>query len=223
MRVAVLGGLIDSVNPCAFAVIIFLFSFLSTKREMVLPAIWFITGVFITYFSLGIGGYFLLEKIVSPEIANITTRVIAGAVVILGLAHIFGKSPSQSKLSLSKDTRNKIHSLIIRTGLSKRAKFSFFGLGIVVSLLESACTGQVYLPVIYSFIALGEKKAILSLLMYNICFVLPLIVACFVVSQGKKFCVGWDEKYMKKFKIVMGVFLVLLGFYLLQRGCVNCG
>lgn|GEM_PF-5621232 len=224
MKVAVLGGLVDSINPCAFAVIIFLFSFLSTsKREVVFPALWFIIGVFITYFSLGIGGYFLLEKIVSPKIANITTRIIAGAVVILGLAHIFGKRPSQSKLSLPKDTRKKIHSLIIKTGVSKKTMFSFFCLGIIVSLLESACTGQVYLPVIYSFVALGEPRAILSLFIYNLCFVLPLVVGCFVVSGGRRFCSTWDETYLKKFKIVVGIFLVLLGIFLLKRGCMNCG
>jgi len=222
VKVAILGGLVDSINPCAFAVIIFLFSFLSTKREVVIPAVWFIFGVFITYFALGIGGYFLLEKIVSPKIANITTRIVAGAVIVLGLAHIFGKKPSQSKLSLPKETRGRIHSLIIKAGLSKKTMLSFFVLGVVVSLLESACTGQVYLPVIYSFVALGEQKAILSLFIYNICFVLPLIAGCFIVSQGKKFFSGWDEKWLAKFKIVVGIFLVGLGIFLLKRGCVNC-
>jgi cytochrome c biogenesis protein CcdA len=222
VKIAITGGLIDGINPCAFAVMVFLVSFLSAKKYS-FRHIWvFILGVFVLYFLLGVGGYYLLEKIITPKIAGITTRIIAFLIIILGLVHIF-ENPYKSRLVLPKQERRFIHSLIIRTGLSSKSFFSFFGLGVVVAFLESACTGQVYLPVIYSFVALGYKRSILYLFVYNICFVLPLILVGWLsISFKEKIIKNWDERYIKKFKMVMGLFLVILGIFLMRKGCVNC-
>ncbi len=56
----------------------------------------------------------------------------------------------------------------------------------MVSILEFACTGQVYLPTITFMVGVEGMKssAILYLLLYNIFFILPLLLVFAVVYFG---------------------------------------
>ena len=58
--------------------------------------------------------------------------------------------------------------------------------GFVVSILELACTGQVYLPTITLMVRQegGKALAVFYLLLYNVCFILPLLVVFGVVYFG---------------------------------------
>ncbi len=49
--------------------------------------------------------------------------------------------------------------------------------GVIVSLLESACTGQVYFPVIAGLVrdSATRTRGVLVLLWYNFLFILPLL------------------------------------------------
>lgn len=220
MKIAIIGGLVDGINPCAFAVMVFLVSFLSIKKENILaPCSMFILGVFVLYFLLGIGGYYLLSHI--PIVfTQISTRIISLFIISFGLVNIFEKV-EKPVLSLSKPQRRKIHSLIIKTGLQNK-KIYFFLCGIVVGLTEATCTGQVYLPVIYSFVALKLKNAFFHLFLYNIFFILPLGFVGILGIVSKNFLKSFDTRYVKKMKLVLGIFLIFLGIFLFKIGCKNC-
>ena len=58
-----------------------------------------------------------------------------------------------------------------------------FTTGFFVSLLELACTGQVYLPTIIYVLGIPglRTKAHLYLLLYNLMFIVPLLIV-FVIS-----------------------------------------
>jgi len=55
--------------------------------------------------------------------------------------------------------------------------------GFLVSLLELACTGQVYLPAIV-FISKGGVKGTALLVLYNLAFILPLTVIFILAYFG---------------------------------------
>lgn len=55
--------------------------------------------------------------------------------------------------------------------------------GFTVSILEFACTGQVYLPTI-TYMATQKASALGYLLFYNALFILPLLVVFGVVYFG---------------------------------------
>ncbi|MGB9678259.1 MAG: hypothetical protein ACPLZ9_06550 [Candidatus Ratteibacteria bacterium] len=59
--------------------------------------------------------------------------------------------------------------------MSKIAYPSAFILGVFVSIFESGCTGQVYLPVILFLSTENYRKNIIFLLIYNLFFILPLV------------------------------------------------
>jgi thiol-disulfide isomerase/thioredoxin len=68
------AGLLDGVNPCAFATLVFFVSYLMFigrhRRDIILMAISFIAAVFITYFSIGIGAYNLLKYLTGFAIVS---------------------------------------------------------------------------------------------------------------------------------------------------------
>ena len=80
-------------------------------------------------------------------------------------------------LGLPRPIKQRIHK-VIRSGLSARGLLvGSVGVGIVVALLESLCTGQVYLPTLmFVSRAPGLRTAAVSyLLLYNLMFILPLV------------------------------------------------
>ncbi|MBI4777550.1 DUF1573 domain-containing protein [Candidatus Desantisbacteria bacterium] len=79
------AGLIDGINPCAFATIIFFLSYLVLagrgRKEILLVGISFTTAVFLTYLLIGLGIFHVLK------IANfrIIHYLIASMTIILGI------------------------------------------------------------------------------------------------------------------------------------------
>jgi len=76
---------------------------------------------------------------------------------------------------------------VIRRG-SRHAHFvvAAFVVGVAISVLELACTGQVYLPTIGYMLEKGENAggAIGYLFLYNIMFIAPLVAIFVIASFG---------------------------------------
>jgi len=194
-----IAGLLDGVNPCAFATIIFLLSYLQlTKRSPVQIAqvgIAFILGVFIAYFCLGLG---LVEIIRSLEvlrsfgrILNWSLAIFALVIMVLsirdGILCLQGRLKDIS-LQLPEFLKAGIHSTI-RKG-SRHAHFvvAAFVIGIVISFLELACTGQVYAPTILYMIqeAGYSGKTVIFMAIYNLAFILPLVIIFIFSYSGMR-------------------------------------
>ena len=85
---------------------------------------------------------------------------------------------SEMALKLPMNLRRRINK-VIREGSQVRAFVAMaFFTGFVVSLLELACTGQVYLPTIMFVMSVPElaSQAFVYLVLYCLMFILPLIV-----------------------------------------------
>lgn len=76
---------------------------------------------------------------------------------------------------------------VIREGAGLRAfvPVAFFT-GAAISIIELACTGQVYLPTILFVLGVPElrARAALYLVLYNLVFVLPLVVVFVLAYFG---------------------------------------
>jgi cytochrome c biogenesis protein CcdA len=185
----VLGaGLIDGLNPCAFATIVFFVSYLSLSgrkgRELLLVGAAFTLGVFLTYLGVGLGLSALAQAVDFMStfgrwvyaITAIICLVLAGVSIADYIKARRGEAGDMA-LSLPTALRKRINA-VIRKGQSARAfVLVAFVTGIVISVIEFACTGQVYLPTIIFVLGDPElgSRATLYLLLYNIAFVLPLI------------------------------------------------
>lgn len=213
----VLGaGLIDGINPCAFAVLIFMISYLTrivkSKKRVLLTGVTYIITVYFTYLLVGIG----LLSVVQNQVVSDIIYLIAGFVALItGFLNIkdffyYGEGFS---LRIPKSQKQRI------THWARKGSVpAAFVLGLIVSLFELPCTGAVY----FAILALLSKSstlltAINCLLLYNLMFVLPLIIMFiaillgYSVSKAKEF----KEEYKDWMKLISGLLLVGLGAWML--------
>jgi len=227
----VLAGLVDGLNPCAFATLIFFVSYLTISgrkdREVIIVGISFTVGVFIAYLVIGLGFYKVLDLL--GNILNVIARWVYGltALMCMTLA-VFsfmdvakarkGKMKDMS-LNLPKGLRKRINTVIRKGHSSNRYIFGAFATGLVVSLLELACTGQVYLPTIIFVSSMPELRlrAIFFLIIYNLLFILPLIVVFILAYFGtsSKDLTHLLQKHAAAVKIGLGILFFALGLWLL--------
>lgn len=231
------SGLIDGVNPCAFAVIVFFISFLAVygyrKREVVYVGLFYCLAVFLTYLLIGLGlfkflyslaGFYLLIRFFYYFVA-----VFCFFLCGLALYDYFKfKKTKESEgliLQLPKFMKKRIN-LIIGSKLRDKKERGVIGLsatafvvGFLVSLLEAVCTGQVYIPTIV-FILKNESlrlKAVTYLFLYNFMFILPLVVIFLLSLLGfnsQKFN-RFLKQNLGRIKIIMAVVFFLLGAFIL--------
>jgi hypothetical protein len=182
------AGLIDGLNPCAFATMIFFISYLTfvgrKKREILWVGISFSGAIFVTYLLIGIGilssvQHFSLMPLFS-KVAYLITLVI---VLALGIGSLYdylqlkkGK-PSGMKLQLPGFLKKSIHRIIREKSRSHHYLIAAVVAGFIISLLEFTCTGQVYLPTILFVAKLPSLRtsAISYLILYNLMFIIPLL------------------------------------------------
>lgn len=191
-----LAGLLDGVNPCAFTTLIFLISSLAlagrSRRETLYIGIFFTTAVFLTYYLIGLGLFQGLRAAsVFPIIALIIKWALIGALLLLSGLSLYdyfivrsGKS-SEVVLQLPRFFKLKIHGTIRKRVRTTALIGSSLMLGVLVSIFELACTGQVYFPVIVYLVRLGnDPRAYLYLLLYNSSFIVPLLLVFLLIYFG---------------------------------------
>ena len=222
------AGLLDGVNPCAFATIIFFLSYLQiarrTPREMLMVGGAFISAVFITYFAAGLVLYQTLAAL-TERFSGIQKwmNLGFGALAILAALLSFRDAwrahqgrMGEMTLQLPGFMKDRIRG-VIRTGAKARNfVIAAFLAGIVISLLELACTGQVYAPIIYQ-IQQGKLDAVGWLAIYNVAFILPLI-AIFLLAYGglrSETLLAIQKKHTAAVKIGLGILFIVLAVMIL--------
>lgn len=214
------------------------------KRELIIIGLSFITAVFFTYLLLGLGILNFLYQLTNFWLVSKIFNILIGVFsIVLGLFAVydfikFRKTQDTQGLilQLPKSVKNRIHSVIglhyrktndsrtqdqLRLSNLPKLIISALVTGFLVSILEAICTGQLYLPTITFILKTTpfKLKALFYLVIYNIMFVFPLFViflfALFGVTSGQfaKFL----EKHMAKIKIIMAIFFISLGAFLIWR------
>lgn len=192
------AGLIDGINPCAFSTMVFLVAILSCsgydKKQMIKLSLSFIGGLFTCYFLLGVGIFGAFRAMPAFwKLNSYFTYAIAGFAFVVGVVSFYDgvvynikKDASAVKLQLPNRIKESIHAVIRRLRFPENERnFNKAGLkyctvaflaGSGVSLLESICTGQIYLPTIGFLINESSLKmrALSFLFLYNVAFIIPL-------------------------------------------------
>jgi len=213
----VVAALIDSINPCAFGVLIFLMISLlkvgSAKRALKY-GLAYTFAVFVVYFLAGFG---IFKAIQSFSALGKVVYIIAGfLVILLGLLEFmdFFRAIKDSKAILKIPTSAKP---LLERMSNKGTLMATIGLGVLVSLFELPCTGGIYLAIL-SLMAKHGTFAWGYLFLYNLIFVLPLMVITFIIYKGTspETLQRWTNSEKKWMRFAAGVVLVLLGIYLLN-------
>ncbi|MGA9533672.1 MAG: cytochrome c biogenesis protein CcdA [Anaerolineales bacterium] len=208
----IVTGLLDSVNPCAFAVILLLLAFLFTLRQsrgrvLKLGGV-YIGMIFLVYFAIGLG---LLQAVRFSDEPHFIARV--GSWILIGLGGInlieyfFPQFPI--KLHMPKIAGAKTNELI------GRATFpATVGAGLLVGLCTFPCSGGVYVSIITLLNAKTTMAwGIAYLGLYNLLFVLPLILILGFVGNrvAAKRWARWERQHAGPIRLWYGAAMVGLG------------
>ncbi len=227
---AVFGsGLLDGVNPCAFATIIFLISWLSLigkkGKELLLVGCSFTLAVFLTYFFLGLGIFQFLKRISVMKglhaaifTAMSVITLLFGFLSLKDYLKIRQGKIKEVSLQLPKIVKKRIHQVIKKNTTVKGVAMAAFFMGILISLLELACTGQVYLPTIMAVSGIPKLKlhAIWYLTLYNLAFIGPLVLVFMVTYYGtsSKKLAEVTQSHLAGTKIVTALFFFIISIVL---------
>lgn len=214
------AAVIDSINPCAFGVLIFLLAYIGKavrdKSKILLHGFVYLFAVFVTYLGAGL----LLLPIIQTVTRSFSVYayfVIAAIIALAGLLEIkdffwYGKWFSLSILPGSAQR--------IKTYTSKiTGKFTTtFFLGVFVAFVELPCTGAVYLAVLALMSTAGVSLPNIALLiLYNLIFVLPLavIVLLFHYGVGTRAFEKWRRKNKGYMRLITGLLLLGLAIWMI--------
>ena len=226
------AGLVDGINPCAMTTVVFLLSMLAYMKkerwQIAVVGIGYTAAVFVTYFLLGVGvlgavKVFAIHAGISRGL-SISVAVLAFALATWSFVDFFRYSRtrdvSKVSLRLPEGLKNRIHK-VIRDGLSTRSlAMGSITIGFLVAILESLCTGQVYLPtiVLVAQSPVLRSHAIGYLLLYNTAFILPLIGVLYVAYQGvaSKRLGEYLTRHLGGLKLALAVLFGTLGVLVLM-------
>lgn len=230
LPIVIAGGLLDGINPCAFATIIFFISYLGvakrTPKEIFLVGSAFILAVFLSYLSVGLLFSSVISKLTENSgylwLKNALNYVFAGfalLVSVLSLRDYFRARRGrldEMTLQLPEFLKKRIKGVIRKGAKSRRFIIAAFTSGIAISFLELACTGQVYAPIIYK-INQGESNATYMLIIYNLAFILPLVVIFALAMGGMKSnaLIAFQQKHTSTVRLLTAILFFLLATVLI--------
>lgn len=222
------AGLVDGINPCAFATIIFLISYLGylgkTRKKILLTGISYTMAVFITYLLIGMG---LLHSIMNLPVfykisifINIAIASFTFVLAFLSLKDYFLARQGRAGdmiLQLPRSLKQRIHKNIREKTTSPSLIISAVILGFMVSLFELACTGQIYLPTIIYLTKEHDVTGYLYLVIYNLMFILPLVIIFILFHSGlsSEKLSGFFQKNIPLIKFLTFILFMALGTILL--------
>ena len=209
-------GLLDSVNPCAFAVILLLIAFLFTLRQsrarILQLGFVYIAMIFIVYFGIGLG---LLRAVRLSDNPHFVATAGSWLLIALGginlMEFFFPRFPI--KLHMPSLAGEKTNQLIRQATMP-----TTIAAGFLVGLCTFPCSGGIYV----SIITLLNAKTTFSwglvyLFLYNLVFVLPLVII--LLSLGNRLVAKrwatWERENTTKIRLWYGLVMVTLGAVML--------
>lgn len=208
----VIAAIADSINPCAFSILIltiaFLFSLGIVRSEIIKVGAAYIIGIFLVYLLIGLG---ILQALHLFNTPHFMAKVGAALLIAFGAINLinefFPKFPI--KLKIPAVAHSKIAALMQKASIP-----TALALGALVGLCEFPCTGGPYLMVLG---LLHDRGTFMSgfgyLILYNIIFVLPLAIILFIASDHSLLqkVQEWKKAELKNMKLWVGIAMVVLG------------
>jgi len=211
-----ISAIIDSINPCAFSVLLltiaFLFSIGKLRAKILQIGGAYIFGIFAAYILIGLGILKALHLFNTP---NFMGKLGAGLLIVLGginlINEFFPKFPI--KLRIPHSAHETMAKLIDKISLP-----TAFILGAFVGLCEFPCTGGPYLMVVG---LLHDQATYFSglgyLFLYNLLFILPLVIILLIASDKELLAKvqAWQSAERKDMRVWAGILMLAVGALIL--------
>ncbi|MDD3178572.1 MAG: sulfite exporter TauE/SafE family protein, partial [Candidatus ainarchaeum sp.] len=205
----------------AFAVLLMLLLTITTyssnnKNKILKSGLLFTLSIFIMYFLYGLI-FISLFKSFSGATSIIAYKVFAIIAIILGVLQIkdfFNYKPGTIGTEMPMGLRPKVQKLIKKA----TSPIGAFVVGLFVTVFLLPCTIGPYVVATNSLALIDILKSIPLLLLYNLIFIIPMIIITLIVYFGisKIQDIGeWKQKNIRYFHLVAGAIILLLGLLML--------
>jgi cytochrome c biogenesis protein CcdA len=206
----VVGAVSNSLHPCAIAVLLLLLTFLysikKSKKSVIAIGLSYIIGVFTVYFLIGLG---LLRAISLSSEPFFVARIATVILLALGLINVkdyfFPKLPIHLKIpDFTKGA--------IQLFMEKASMPAAFLVGALVGMCAFPCTGGIYTVIISTIAAAASTKFVLYLFIYNLIFVLPLLIVVFVASNKNLLekVEDLEHRNARKLHLITGLLMIFI-------------
>lgn len=208
------AAIVDSINPCAFAVLLILLGFLlttSNKDTALKGGLAFTLSIYVAYFLFGLG---LFSALQISGLSYWFYKIIGLLAIIIGLANIkdfFWYGGGGFVMEIPRSWRPTLKKMLSAVTSPSGA----FLMGFIVCLFELPCTGG---PYIFVLGLLAERSTMIAaipiLLLYNLFFVIPLLLITFVMYAGLKNIEEmsqWKDKNIRELHLITGFIMLILG------------
>ncbi len=211
-----MGGLLDGLNPCAIAILLFFLSFLYVARrprvEVLQMGVLYIYAIYLIYFLIGLG---LMRAIVLSGIEHLLAIVGAYMVIALGIltlaSHYVKPLGALTRAPHSLWQRAKPH--LMRATLPS----AFFG-GLLVGLCTFPCSGGIYVAILG---LLSSRPSFLGglgyLYLYNLMFILPLVIILVAVHNRRvsRRLAAWETVHRSQARLLSALLMIAVGVIIL--------
>ena len=215
---------VDAVNPCALAVLTLMLIAILTynpkiRKNVLLSGLAFTLSVFVMYLIYGlviIRSFQLIQAITGIRI--ILYKVLGVAAIMLGILNLkdfFWYKPGGMMTEMPMSLRPKLKKII--SGITSPRGAFIIGAFVTVFLLP--CTIGPYVIAGGILSSLEIMQTIPWLAIYNMIFVLPMIVITLMVYFGTakvEDVSGWKDKNIRYLHLVAGIIIVLLGIAMIM-------
>jgi cytochrome c biogenesis protein CcdA/glutaredoxin len=207
----IVPALVDSLNPCALSVLIFLLISIAAaanRRRILLIGGSYTAAVFLFHILVGIG---IFSVVSFSGISKIFSLAGATVALLLGIITLADVARNRDNFILSVPTSGKgLMACYIQLASVPAA----FILGVLAGLLGFSCTGGIYISILA---LMGTNMSLTAglpyLLLYNIVFILPLVLVTLLVAYGlsPERADTWRNEHKRGLRLAIGLIMVALG------------
>jgi cytochrome c biogenesis protein CcdA len=222
-------ALADSVNPCAIAILMMMLIAITTynpgnKKAVLLTGLSFVSAVLVMYLIYGIlivkffdiiQNFKNIQAIVTP-ILSLVMGIFALILGGLEIKDYFSYKPGALGTEMPMNLRPKVQKLISKITSPTGA----FVLGLFVTIFLLPCTIGPYF-ILGGLISTGSTN-VLSMLpylgLYNIIFVLPMVVVTCIIFFGVKNIEDikdWKDNNVRILHLIAGILLCILAIWVM--------
>lgn len=213
-------ALVDAINPCAFAVmtmvlVAILLAHPEKKYKVLTGGLAFTAAVFFGYFAYGLIMIQLFKSFVEfastiyPYLSK-ALAIVAIAIGIFNIKDFIKYKPGGFATEMPLTYRPRVKEILKRV----TSPLGAFVAGILVTLFLLPCTIGPYIIASGTLSALNFLATIPWLILYNLVFIIPMIIITllvyFGISSTDKLA-DWKERKIKYIHLIAGILLIAMG------------
>ncbi len=221
------SGFADGFNPCAFALLVLFATYTLTlvnavtsdgtptmeaRRRLLGAGSLYVGAVLVTYFVIGLGLFSFLSWLGRDHLVSRVAVIIALGMALWMLKDVFlpGIGPS---MMAPGGTHGRMQRAMERGGLA-----GMLIAGVLVGICTVPCSGAIYLDIVAVLHASGGGLTGIALLaLYNIAFIIPLLILLLTVSDRR--VLGrlgrWNRANSPWIKVGLALAVILMSFGLM--------